>query len=483
MGEKFFAGGNGFEFMEGYFKELYGQEGAIEAVFNRYLRSNEFNDCARYITCIEDIPIFSTETIFEIVKRNENVKNEIVAFLQRYERNSANASQEYLFWEASFLGLIPNTYPDLTPLFWNLLNYEADRLPQIRKEVFQKLSNRINLLKLMLDGVYDWLRPGLIFRIPDGNRLVWSQGATECFFRGENAFYGKSVGAVFRGTNGEPASQDLITLRNVLIIDFSLFLQKLPFVKDWKISDWFNLCVAQHYGIPTNMMDFSSDFKVALFFACTTWDSQNKKWRPLTKEDFDPSGRRKYITDNGGDPRYGVVYRAPADINLYCASDPTKRRLTPVYPIGFQPFFRCHSQKGFYVRMFKGQDLYKDQTFDKMRFELTEDLCQWIYDEMDQGRKIYSESDPREYDDIVTSLLSDKEYSMAALDFLFKKWGMLDQKDEYIKRFAKMGYTAVEKLRFDNEEMIAKIQSAFEKSGGSSTFQKLPQFRRMMFAF
>lgn len=56
-----------------------------------------------------------------------------------------------------------------------------------------------------------------------------------------------------------------------------------------------------------------------------------------------------------------------------------------VIPVGYQPFNRCRSQHAYMVLGI--QDLYLDAQFDKAKFLLDEDFCEWIYEEMGKGEK------------------------------------------------------------------------------------------------
>lgn len=87
----------------------------------------------------------------------------------------------------------------------------------------------------------------------------------------------------------------------MILNEACFFLDNFDAIKYWGHSAVNHLALAQHYGIKTPLLDLTSNFRTALFFACCKY--QDGQWRPLTKRDLD-----------GGDPRYGILYRSPTEI-------------------------------------------------------------------------------------------------------------------------------------------------------------------------
>jgi hypothetical protein len=135
--------------------------------------------------------------------------------------------------------------------------------------------------------------------------------------------------------------------------------------------------LAQHYGLETMWLDITSDFEVALFFACCKFDSYCNWWKPLDKIDF--------IKNN--DTKFGVIFRRSASLpNSFIFHDP---KYLQVLPIGFQPFMRCHMQYSYAIKMDEPSCLQDDESFEALRFKHSEKLCNQIYERMDRGKKIY----------------------------------------------------------------------------------------------
>lgn len=401
------------------------------------------------------------------------IKDTIKDFISKYEmaksKDKLNGNN-YLYL-AGLLGVVPFVCPDNEPLYINLLNFDSlsnDDLLKMRERIMKKM----NVVSLMVDLLYDGFKDGMAIRIPDKGRYVWHQGNSINYYRGENAYFGRSQASLYRTHDGHKISREETELGMIKIIDFSLLLRRIPFVKDWPYGDVFYPGIAQHYGLKTFCMDVTKDFKIALFFACTKWDNANNKWLPLNNSDFALDGKRKDLITKGGDPRYGIIFRAPSDINNFCAAYADKRDLTPVYPMGYQPFLRCEKQSAYYISAAINHDLYRDPTFQKLRFVLNEELCQWIYNEMDQGQAVYPKDISGDCSSIIESIKESKEYSEAALDRLLKEGKLTPEKEAYIKRFEKMGYIMKERPEFVSDEIIARFEHEFINNDGYEFFNQ-----------
>lgn len=59
--------------------------------------------------------------------------------------------------------------------------------------------------------------------------------------------------------------------------------------------------------------------------------------------------------------------------------------LTYVTLVGYQPFMRCTRQSSYLVQTAQSYDMFKDASFQKMKFRLTENICNRIFEEMHGG--------------------------------------------------------------------------------------------------
>lgn len=80
----------------------------------------------------------------------------------------------------------------------------------------------------------------------------------------------------------------------------------------------------------------------------------------------------------GGDSRYGVIYRSPSEItDLRWCVEPEDTAFEIIIPVGYQPFMRCSHQHGYMLLTNEDYDLLQDGRFDKFKFRLTENICNW----------------------------------------------------------------------------------------------------------
>lgn len=192
------------------------------------------------------------------------------------------------------------------------------------------------------------------------------------------------------------------------IYEFSCLLNKFQHVQNWDYCDVLFEALAQHYGLETSWLDITSDFKIALFFACCHF--QEGKWKPLTREQ----------TEVDENHQYGMIFHMPSYIMTLRWYSELKKFATAtnkvieykpdgnpykyeslkypnftglpqnlIYPLGFQPFMRCHMQNGYGIYMRDEQPLQSDNDFEKLRFIHSEELSNWIFEEMKGGELVY----------------------------------------------------------------------------------------------
>lgn len=261
------------------------------------------------------------------------------------------------------------------------------------------------------DGLYqdvlerDPLTAGTVFQYPHG--VVIQQSQRRYFYRGENRQYKTSVSSLLRKLDNpgnefrDRKKRELYRfVSDMRIGEFIQLLQCFEHVQKWTESDIIWEALAQHYGLETGWMDITSNFDVALFFANSTFE--NGKWRPLTKAD----------TELHDYTKYGVIFHMPARVmngrwlrnRVRFASITTDGEVVNaanvrnhlcgepenlIYPIGFQPFMRCSMQDGYGIYMRTAHPLQEDPGFQKLRFRHDESLAATIFEEMEEGRKVY----------------------------------------------------------------------------------------------
>lgn len=181
-------------------------------------------------------------------------------------------------------------------------------------------------------------------------------------FRGQHADWPHCLPTLYRDRLKDdrfvaPTLLDIFIDR-MRFVEFELMLKSHTFVKDWfepcnTIVDYEGL--AQHYGLNTEIIDFTADLEVALFFAICKYDNSDDSYH-LPGNDFDHKGVIFVLNPVYYNPR-GLMRN---DINLF--EDELR-------PIGLQPFERPALQKGYGLRLRGGKGLKRVR---KYNFQYTD---------------------------------------------------------------------------------------------------------------
>lgn len=356
----------------------------------------------------------------------------------------------------------------------------------------------------------DPLTAGLQIEYPHG--VVLRQSARSGFFRGENQLYERSVPTLLRKLKrdylSDTAGQELYRMvADMRIYEFKCLIGQFEHVREWKECDVLYDVLAQHYGLETCWMDVTSDFDVALFFACCYFDRSVGAFRPLTKEQ----------TEQNEKTRYGVIYHMPAwvmgsrwDTELEkfsgCSDEVTaqegdKKRYRSyehpkfrgqvqnlIYPIGFQPFMRCSMQNGYAIYMRKALPLQDDMFFQRLRFRHSQELSQRIFDAMDGGRKIYPHEGLNRVQFLIDRIAGATDFSYDAFRYALYRshaysLAMEEQCKEALERFVvdgkriTIGKTAAWRLSSGRRAQINREHAQFSLQ---SMYGIVPQRRTVM---
>jgi len=290
-----------------------------------------------------------------------------------------------------------NEYIDITKkqVFSLLKENEIDRIKaeEIRKfrdENYNPYPNGWNRRDFYKEIFSDMYIDGFIMRYPHGT--VIRQAQRSYYYRGENQLFESSKASLYRRLDKIKNSKELLIEEFVAymrIADFFELLLKFSHTQMFISREYsFNKVPAkiyvdllyeqlsQHYGLETCWLDITSDFEIALFFACCRFNNQLHKWEPLNKDDFSKSHKTQF----------GVIFQIPSYINNL---KPLESQSVKIFPVGFQPFMRCHMQNSYVALMDMSHCLQKENSFKKLRFKHDEELCNYIYNIMNQGEKIY----------------------------------------------------------------------------------------------
>ena len=328
-------------------------------------------DNAKYLNAEN---LITYDEIERIRKFEIDVEKEITSRINFWENNPPRTADEIYncAYDFNFFRDNPSSNFANKYLIDRMFQYPEDYVDSLNE--IKNNPNKMNCLKVALDEYIQDNSENM--RLMDGDRIYINNGPKIHYVRGENNVYSKSVPSMFR--DEERTEIDYI-IDELKINEFSRELSKIPSIKQWckNISDINVDAIAQHYGMRTRFLDFTTNIKVALFFASTIWDNKEQRFRPFTKDE----------TCEGTDKqRYGTIYLIPASL---------VRTVSDIYnypyiiKIGKQPFLRPYYQSGYLMELGKDDDLNKIPFKIKFKIRLTEELSKRIFEEMNCGNNIY----------------------------------------------------------------------------------------------
>ena len=371
------------EYINHYLKKIYGNKINWETHIQNYENDLQKYGCSK-ITCLDDLQELSIDDINHIVEKEQQYSD----FINEYI-NKANyildeqRSLDDVLKVASMMGVYPGKTEN--KIFHHMLPNEIT--------VQDILINDIEL-RTYLEQLINWGRMlstnGITLEYDDIGAVVTQQRSLG-YYRGESAFYGSSKPSLRRKYNSKMTNQNIV-LEELKYQECCKFFSSFDVINSWNVSEINYEALAQHYGFPTTLMDITSDVQTALFFMCCKYE--DNVWKPLTTSDINKRDARNSISSIGGDSRYGILYiadREIMDMKYLLNSDCRKNTIIPV---GYQPFMRCTSQHAYALYTTTSDyDIYHDTRFKKNKVKLNADFCNYIFEKMDQGNKIYPKQD------------------------------------------------------------------------------------------
>lgn len=434
--------------------------GLIYNVSNNYF----FCNVSRYIAaiscncnfinyfCSNSIDNFK-EITFDVIKDTINkeleYKNNAKLFVQNYDAKKIKVEDA-----AVLLGVAPSKDTNTTQSFYPfLMDFDCGCINKANS--FQLLKEKENILVMLVGHLVDDMRDGFIAKNQLG-KSIWLQGYARKLFRGENAYYPETRASLFR--KGNWFNSFISLLKQKTFIDV---LKQLEYIKQWNnYCDVDYKAIAQHYLFDTSYLDVTSDFSVSLFFACCSYDYDKKEWRPLNNSDFEKADSRKDVFANGGDSRFGILYCCPSSIiKILSAIDP---HFPLIDPVGYFPFLRSEYQSAYTIQTNPDFDLKKFSIFQKVKFRLTEEICNWIFEKMDKGKKIFPNEFSKEFMDFVDKVRATNQFSTRIFENTYDecdKNGNSITKESLRECLSKNGYQIIDGYEILSEKELKFMDS------------------------
>lgn len=125
--------------------------------------------------------------------------------------------------------------------------------------------------------------------------------------------------------------------------------------------------LAQHYGLATDMLDVTSNFDVACFFATCAWDKSQRRYLPV------PSSENA-----------GVMYRIFPALMIGMGE-----AFGPVHIVGWQPLPRPEQQRAYVVKMKPDQDFTALPTVQTFHFRHQQRISHRIWEAFNRGEALF----------------------------------------------------------------------------------------------
>lgn len=465
-----------------HMKTLFGEAGDWKKNLERYRNSNEFINSCRVISDIDSVPEIFIDSVYDMIneeKRHAELVEELLeisSWLDNYSEKNAS-SEEYtinLINAAIVAGIWPSDNKD------TINRFMVSRMKWDESEVISKLkdSQTGGILGLLINMMSSTYIGGLLRGYPDVD-VVMVQPRTRYYYRGENAFYGKSNPSACRHRNILLPHHVVLAIEDLKSLEARDFFLNFDVASAWDYSTFNYYALGQHYGLWTTLMDITSDIKTALFFACCQYD--NGKWRPLYKSEFEEKDSRSYISDDGGDSRYAILYRTPTELTEmeYGTRDNAKGS-DIITPVGYQPFMRCAAQSAYILPCSdKDYDMYKDTLFEKYKIRLTEEMCQWIFCEMDKGNKIYPRNDVPDISKVIERINNTHHFSERSYNDLCNIVGWSEEQATNMKELLKSyGYHIYDKKKdYVNANKMRKWNKRYSLEYVHSLIDETPKIK------
>lgn len=240
-----------------------------------------------------------------------------------------------------------------------------------------------------------------IVKISDGKGFILLPTKLDrgVIYRGQSQIFNPCLPTLFR----QPRTNEELFVEQVKVAEFRLLLEQFGVTKRFEHNhyniDYIGL--AQHYGLNTSVLDFTSDIEIALFFAMCDYDKNNDRYIAKVED-------KEYV---------GYIYAklTHATNNNKNPKNPFGTFSSKVKVIGVQPFKRPGAQRGFSFEAGSNglQDVYL------YSFSYTKKDSENIYKHFHNGAELWCKDDITDYAKKIknTKIFSSQAVSLATKMF------------------------------------------------------------------
>lgn len=274
-----------------------------------------------------------------------------------------------------------------------------------------KLAEEGKFIAVAMDNEYFKLFPGPEF--------------SSDIYRGQTSFYDLCTPSIYRDTNYIDRFIALMRFN-----EFKYLLYKHPALIDIKKLSIDNKQLkldyegmAQHYGLMTELLDFTSDIDIALFFATNDYIAEKKLFKPVLDKN-----------------RIGVIYK------FNYALDFAENYVNPNYEvIGMQPLPRPGAQNAYSYRLKKDKNLNTQKNISYIKFKHSPDISAYYSEKYLKGENLFPKDG---FDNKLELLKKSNAFSKKAFDIVYEKNHALSY-NKTMKKLNKLGYSIFDDYLYD----------------------------------
>lgn len=257
-------------------------------------------------------------------------------------------------------------------------------------------------------------------------------------FRGQDRFHDPCCSSLYR----EKLTAIQRFAERVRNAEFELLLKNHPAVRDVSHASIYDHLIkidygglVQHYGLKTDLIDFTSDPWVAAFFACCRFNKETGGYEPVMQADG-----------------YGVFYKFDFSMSTMISMGQKNSTEFGSRVVGLQPLPRPGEQSAFSYRLGHKQCLNKQKLLNIYKFQHNAQASIKIYEKFEGGKILFP---PDLLEEKVEYLKILKSFSKRAFDIAFERYSKTDKKLSMRNDLLKAGYSLTEKnvVAFSPSEM------------------------------